>query len=245
MSDNTSAEKTATETETETETETPPEPDFPDLESVNEDADAWQDLSEEEQDAVLDEGLARLDGEKGEGHWRHLSDKAQRQTLAAIEQRRRSEDTDPDDLSETEKAMQAALRQTWTAELFDDDDGRPTIPFEVRELEQLEQDIVQDGFRMLISIQRAAEEAEEKGEDDINIDDIEHDSDFFDSVEAFENWLMAFLADVTMDDAYDEARWESGAGLVAGTRSELMGTIFLRYQDEEEQSRQFRNERGR
>lgn len=227
-------------TESDEATETPEAPDL----SVNQDAEAWQSLDADEQDAVLDEGLDRLTGKSGEGHWRHLSLRAQQKTVQAIE-RNRNRDIDEADLSPAEQAMREALSGTWTADLFDDDDDRPTIPFECRELEELEQDIVEDGFRMLVAIQEEAESVEDA--DDLSIEEIEHESEFFDSIEAFENWFFAFLGDVTQDEEFDEERFKSGAGLIAGTRTELMGELFLRYQDQETQANaeKFRNEPGR
>lgn len=194
------------------------------------DADAWQALDSDEQSEILDEGLARLKGDEGEGHWRHLSDAAQRQTLDAIEGRR-----DPDELSDAEAAMQEALEQTWTAELWDHSDDVPTVPLECRELSDQEQDIMTDGFQLLAAIDEQADDVDD-------IDDVAFDSEFFDSIGQFEDWLFAFLADITADDGFDEERFKTGHRLRSGTRQELLASIFFRYQEEAERAQKFRTE---
>lgn len=200
---------------------------------VMQDADAWQALDADDQDAILQEGLDDLKGERGEGHWRHLSAEAQQATRRAIER-------DDGDLSAAEEAMQAALDRSWTAECFADRDGQEAIPFECRELSEQEQDIMQDGFRMLVAIEQRVESMDDG--DGLSIDDVPVDSEFFDSIDTFEDWLMAFLADVTVADTFDEERFRTGAGLLAGTRGELLEAIFIRYNEEAENARKFRSE---
>jgi len=194
------------------------------------DADAWQALDRDEQDDFLDEGLARLKGDTGDGHWRHLSDSAQRQTTDAVEGQR----TD-DDLSEAEAAMQEALQTTWAADLWGHSDDIPTVPLECRELSDREQDIMTDGFRLMAAIDEQAEEADD-------LDDVAFDSEYFDSLAQFEQWLFAFLGDVTADDAFDEQRFETGTGLRSGTRQELLTAIFFRYEEEARNAQKFRTE---
>ncbi|MDT3434686.1 hypothetical protein [Haloarcula sp. 1CSR25-25] len=195
-----------------------------------EDAEAWQALSPAEQDEYLDEGLARLKGDRDEGHWRHLSASAQRETIDAIEGQQAD-----DDLSEAEAAMQAALTTTWTANLWEHADDVPTVPLECRELSDREQDIMTDGFRLMAAIDEQAQTAED-------LEAITFDSEYFDSLEQFECWLFAFLADVTDDRAFDEERFRTGAGLRSGTRQELLAAIFFRYEEEARNAQKFRTE---
>jgi len=191
------------------------------------DAAAWQALELDEQDAILSKGLADLKGETGSGHWRHLSADIQAETRRAIER-------DDAALSEAEAAMQEAVSQTWTAELFAAHDGVPTVPLPCRELSEREQQVLKDGFQLFDAIEDADGDAAE------TLDDIAADSEYFASVEQFEDWLLAFLADVVTDDAFDEARFRSGAGLRPGTRGGLLAEMVLRYEQEAERARKFR-----
>jgi hypothetical protein len=191
------------------------------------DAAAWQALDADEQDAILNEGLADLKGETGSGHWRHLSADIQAETRRAIER-------DDADLSEAEAAMREAVSQTWTAELFVANDDVPTVPLPCRELSEQEQQILMDGFQVFTAIEDA------EGDEVKTLDDADVDSEYFTSVEQFEDWLMAFLADVVTDDAFDEARFRSGAALRSGTRGELLAELVFRYQQEAERAEKFR-----
>jgi hypothetical protein len=192
------------------------------------DAAAWQALELDEQDAILSEGLADLTGATGSGHWRHLSADVQAETRRAIER-------DDAALSEAEAAMQEAVSQTWTAELFAAHDNVPTVPLPCRELSEREQQILMDGFQVFHAIEDQAD-----GPDDIDALDV--NAEYFDSIEQFEDWLLAFLGDVVTDDAFDETRFRSGAGLRSGTRGELLAELVFRYQQEAERAQKFRKE---
>jgi len=192
------------------------------------DAAAWQALDPDEQDAILGEGLADLKGETGSGHWRHLSADIQAEARRAIER-------DDADLSEAEAAMREAVSQTWTAELFVAHDDVPTVPLPCRELSEQEQQILRDGFQVFDAIENQADDPE-------TLEDIAVDSEYFTSIEQFEDWLMSFLADVVTGDGFDEERFSSGAGLRSGTRGELLAELVFRYQEEAERAQKFRME---
>lgn len=198
------------------------------------DADAWRALDREEQSDILDEGLANLAGDRGEGHWRHLSAHAKRETLDAIEGRTGpGTELDTEELSEAEAAMQAALDQTWTADLWAHTDDVPTVPIECRELSDQEQDIMTDGFRLMAALDEQADDVDD-------IDDVTFDSEFFDSLAQFERWLFAFLADVTTEEGFDEDRFRTGHRLRSGTRQELLSEVFFRYEEEARNAQKFR-----
>lgn len=196
-----------------------------------EDADAWTALSREEQSDILDEGLADLKGEQGSGAWRHLTETEQRDTIAAIEGQ---------ELSETERAMQAALEDTWTAEVFADLEDVPTVPFECRELSSEEQAVLKDALGLVQRVEAEAERLEDADEDDVV--SLEVDSEFFDSPTELDEFITWLLADVTVDDAFDEERFRTGRGLRSNTRRLLFLEIALRYQEEQQRALQFRRE---
>lgn len=200
------------------------------------DADAWQALPRETQSDILDEGLADLRGEKGSGAFRHLDEDDQAATVDAIERDPTpAAASDGGELSETERAMQAALEETWTAEVFADLEDVPTVPFECRELTSEEQDIIMDAGRLVMALQ---EDVEDEGD----LDDVEASSEHFDSAADLDGWLSAFLADVTVDDAFDEQRFRTGRGMRSNTRKLLFTRVFLRYREETERAVKFRTE---
>lgn len=202
-----------------------------------EDVDAFRDLSRDEQSAMLDDGLADLKGEHGSGAWRHLTDAEQRRTREAIER--------DDDLSETERAMQAALETTWTAALWAHDDDVPTVEFECRELSEEEQAAVQEMAGVIVSLEgRLGDidaDADEFDADDLP--DLDAESQYFASAADLENFVVWLLADVTVDDAFDEERFRTGHGLRSNTRTLLLSEIVYRYQEEQANAIKFRTDR--
>lgn len=205
------------------------------------DADAWKALSREEQSDILDEGVADLRGEAGDGAWRHLSDGEQSSTIGAIER-----DGGPPrggEPSETERAMQAALGETWTAEIFADLEDVPTVPFECRELDSREESLLQEAGQALMQIEdRVADLESEDVEDDIDLENIDLDTEHFSSSAEVEEWIPEFLADVTMDPSFDAERFRTGERLRPNTRRLLFIEVFLRYQEEAEKAIKFRAE---
>lgn len=196
-----------------------------------ESADAWTALSREEQSDILDAGLADLQGVQGTGAWRHLTEREQQDTVAAIEGR---------DLSETERAMQAALDDTWTADVFADLDDVPTVPFECRELSSEEQAVLKDALGLVQRVEAEAERLEDADEDDVVSIDV--DSQYFDDAGELDEFITWLLASVTIDDAFDEERFRTGRGLRSNTRRLLFLEIALRYQEEQQRALQFRRE---
>jgi len=198
-----------------------------------EDAEAFKALSREEQSALLDPGLDDLKGQHGSGAWRHLTDSEQRATIDAIEGR-------DGELSATERAMAEALEETWTAEVFAHDDSVPTVPFECRELDEEEQTVVQDLAQLMARL-----EADVAGLEDADADDIpslETSSQYFDTPADINEFIIWLLADVTVDDAFDEERFRTGRGLRSNTRALLLSEIFLRYQEEQTNALKFRTQ---
>jgi len=198
-----------------------------------EDADAWTALSHDEQSDILDEGLADLKGEQGSGAWRHLTDHEQRETVAAVEGR---------ELSETEQAMQAALDDTWTAEVFADLDDVPTVPFECRELSSEEQAVLKDALGLVQRLEAQADRLENADADDVASLDVGDSTEYFESAAELDEFITWLLASVTVDDAFDEERFRTGRGLRSNTRALLLSEIFLRYQEEQTNALKFRTQ---
>lgn len=207
-----------------------------------EDGEAWRDLSREEQSDMLDEGLDDLRGVSGDGDWRHLSDEKQRATVDAIE---RSDGGRPQRArSETERAMQAALDETWTAEIFADLDDVPTIPFECRELSSHEQDVIMDAFQAMQQLEDQAADLDEDEREAVAEDpgSLEFDAEHFNEPADLEDWVPELLGDVTVDDAFDAERFRTGERLRSNTRKLLFVEIVLRYEEEAENALKFRTE---
>lgn len=209
------------------------------------DADAWKALSHDEQSDVLDEGLADLRGEKGDGAWRHLDEREKAATVDAIERGDGCQPVPDRELSETERAMQAALEETWTADVFADLDDVPTVPFECRELDASEQQILKEAFGAMAQIEAQGEDLTEDELEDL--DDLEDalniDTEHFQSADDLEEWITWLLGDVTVDDAFDQERFQTGRGLRTNTRKLLFLEIFMRYHEESERAMKFRSER--
>lgn len=204
------------------------------------DAEQWTALSREEQSAALDEGLADLKGEQGDGAWRHRSEREQRATIAAIE--RDADAGRQPEPSDAERAMRAALEQTWTATIFDHDDAIPTVPIECRELTGAEQAKLQEAGRIMMAL----EERVEAADGDVEIDDLEAidiDSDHFDRVGDLDDWIPELLGDVVVAEEFDAERFRTGERLRSNTRRELFMELFFRYEEEIQRAQEFRTER--
>jgi hypothetical protein len=195
------------------------------------DADAWQALDRDDQDDLLSAGVADLQGTRGSGSWRHLTDSEQEATIAAIEDR---------ELSATERAMADALSETWTAELWAHDDSIPTVPFECRELSAEEQAVVQDMAGLITRLEGQLADLAEADADDIP--DLDTESQYFESAADLNEFIEWLLADVTVDDAFDEERFRTGRGLRPNTQSLLLAEIVFRYEEEQANALKFRAE---
>ena len=198
-----------------------------------EDREAFEALSHDEQADLLAPGLEDLKGKTGSGAWRHLTDSEQRATVDAIEGRER-------ELSATERAMQEALDETWTAELWAHDDDVPTVPFECRELSAEEQAVVQDLAGLMARLEGQLAGMAEADADDIP--DLDTTSQYFETPQGIEEFILWLLADVTVDDAFDEERFRTGRGLRSNTRTLLLQEIVFRYQEEQANALKFRTE---
>jgi hypothetical protein len=207
------------------------------------DAEQWTSLSRDEQSAALDAGLADLRGDQGDGAWRHRSEQEQRATIAAIE-RDADAGSQATPVSDAERAMQAALEQPWTAEIFRHDDAIPTVPFECRELTGAEQAKLQEAGRIMMSL----EERVEAAAGDADLDDLEAvdiDSEHFDEVSDLDDWIPELLGDVVVADEFDAERFRTGERLRSNTRRELFMELFARYEEEIQRAQEFRQESSR
>lgn len=172
------------------------------------DADEWQDLSSDEQSEILQQGLEDEHGdEPGVGEiprWEDTDDVSQKQTLAAIE---------------------GALEETWTALLFEDS-PRPTIPFEVRELSEAEQDEMMEWVQVFGRLQQAEAESVEDLRDEVaDADEI------MDRLDEFEPWMESYLAEITDGSTFDD-EWWAAADYPGGTRLALFEEVIERYEDQ-------------
>lgn len=208
------------------------------------DAEAWKDLSREEQSDLLDEGLQDLKGESDGDAWRHLSDTEQAETISAIE---RDGGRPPEELSDTERAMQEALQETWTVEIFADLEDVPTVPFECRELDAKEQSKLMEAGQAVLQVEQSLGDLDDVDEDDLDdaeFGGIDLDLEHFDSADDLNEWIPRFLASVTEDAAFDAERFRTGERMRTNTRRLLFIEIFLRYQEEVDRAIKFRTESG-
>jgi hypothetical protein len=200
-----------------------------------EDAEVWRALDHEEQSAILDEGLADLRGETDGDSFRHLDDGAKAATLDAIER----------PPSETERAMQAALEETWTAKVFEGLEDVPTVPFECNPLTASQKARLDEFMGLFARLGDAAAGAATAADVEADVDALSfEDSEHFDSPADAESWFADFLEEITADDAFDADRWRTGRGLRDGTRSELLAAIYTHAQEEAERAMKFRTESG-
>lgn len=198
-----------------------------------EDAEAWQALGRDEQSAMLDEGLADLRGDTGGEEFRHLDEQTQEETVAAVER---------GGLSETERAMQAALEETFTVEVFGELEDVPTVPFECRPLSTPQQERLDEAMQFLATIEGTAD-ADSAADVDVGQMAVDN-SDHFDTAADVEAWLPEFLAAVTTDDAFDTDRWREGRSIRSGTREQLLIELYIHHHEETERAIKFRAESG-
>lgn len=172
------------------------------------DADEWSSLSRDEQSEFLQQGLESEHGDvPGVGEiprWEDTDEVTQKQTLAAIE---------------------GALDETWTALLFEDS-ARPTIPFEVKELSESEQDEMMEWMQVFGRLEQA--EAESVEELRAEVDDAD---EIMDRLEEFEPWMGSYLAQITTGETFD-AEWWAAADYPGGTRLALFEEVIQRYEDQ-------------
>lgn len=204
------------------------------------DRDEWEALDRDEQGAVLGEGLDRLKDED-DGEFRRLPDSAKRATVDAIER-------DADALSDTERAMQAALEQTWTARIFEDLDDVPTVPFECRELTAAEKSKLDEAGRVVMALERGIEDLDVDDADEVHLNDLEGidiDSEHFQTPDDTETFIVELLGSITTDEGFDAERFRTGDRLRPNTRQLLFLEVFLRYDEESERAVKFRTEQRR
>lgn len=185
--------------------------------------DAYRELSRDEQRDLLDAGFEAQQPDPTE----------HRKAFRALERARQESYRVSDDMSETEQAMAEALQQTWTANLFEALEDHPTVPFEMRRLPESVRALATEVAEILY-VGEGAETEEE-------LEELVADSSFG-SADALDEWLPEFLAFATMDESYDAERFETGRGMVEGTRKHLLLEIYLREQEDIETVAKFRAE---
>lgn len=172
------------------------------------DADEWSSLSRDEQSEILQEGLQTEHGdEPGVGaipRWEDTDEVTQKQTLAAIE---------------------GALDETWTALLFEDE-PRKTVPFEVRELSEAEQDEMMEWVQVFGRLEQA--QADSVEELRAEVDDAD---EIMGRLEEFEPWMESYLAQITDGSTFD-VEWWAAADYPGGTRLALFEEVIQRYEDQ-------------
>lgn len=170
------------------------------------DSDEWQQLSNDEQRDILQQGFEEeLGREPGVGEiprWEDTDEVTQEQTLAAIE---------------------GALDETWTALLFDDE-PRKTVPFEVRELSEADQDELLEWMQVFGQLEQAEADSVEELRDEI--DDAD---ELMGRLDQFESWMTGFLAEITTGEAFD-SDWWAAADFPGGTRIALFEAVVERYE---------------
>lgn len=180
--------------------------------------DEWQAISRDEQREVLQEGLQQeLGDEPGVGEvprWDTVDEVTQEQTLAAIE---------------------GALDESWTARAFEDS-PKQTVPFEMRQLTEAQQDDVLEWVQVFAALHGAdAESVDELRDQMDNADEV------IEKLDDFNSWANGFLAEITVGDRFDAAWWASGDA-PSGTRLELFEGVLERYEGQISGSKSFRGE---
>lgn len=191
---------------------------------------AYHALDVDQQRDLLDEGF-----ERQRPDWEKRTRAEQSRAFKALRGAEAESVEVSDDMSETERAMQEALQDTRTAHLFEDLENTPTVPFELRRIPSDVRDIVDEVGGIIHSGE--AIESEEDLEDLI-------EASSFQDMDDINDWIVAFLEWVTVDPAFDAERFESGHGMVEGTRKHLMLDIYLHQQEDIQRVAEFRTERA-
>lgn len=190
-----------------------------DTSAIN-DPEEWESLSHEEQSEILQEGYDKAENTNGTGgddrdipDWEEVDEVSQEQTLAAL---------------------QGALEETWTAKVFEQDDDQRTIPFEICQMTEEQQDSVTEWMEVFA-------ELEESGVDSLDeIDDLDQAGDILDTLDEFDPWLNQFLADLSVGETFTVDWWSDGTKLPAGTKLQLFFKIFGRHQEQSKNTQSFR-----
>jgi hypothetical protein len=188
--------------------------------------DEWEDLDNSEQadelvGAMQDRNVSGS-GDADVDDWDEVDDDQQADTMAAIEQ---------------------SLSETWTAETFADDEDTTTIPFEMFQLSEGQQEAVMDRVQLIAEVEEAGQQADAASADELR-EELGDDADsIFESLGEVEDWLDEFLADVTAGERFDRAWWADHDNYPAGQRMALFMEMVERYQSRLEGSQSFRGER--
>lgn len=181
-------------------------------------ADDWRNLSVDEQRAVLDEGAAERD-ETDVRDWDAIDDATQEDTLAAIEQ---------------------SMGETWVARAFADTDDT-TIPVEIYQLTESQQDAVLDNAQLFAEVEQAGAASGATTADELEAELGTDATAMFDSLDEVETWLNEFLGDVTVGEKFTAEWWRTG-DYPAGLRMALFVAMVNRYQSQLEGAQSFRPE---
>lgn len=186
-----------------------------DTSAIN-DPEEWKSLSAEEQSEILQEGYEQTQNSGSEGdipNWEEVDEVSQEQTLAAL---------------------QGALDETWTAKVFEGDGSKRTIPFEMNQMTEEQQDSVTEWMEVFA-------ELEESGVDDLDeLEDLDQAGEILDTLDEFDPWLDQFLADLSDGEQFTAEWWEDGSMLPAGTKLQLFFNVFGRYQEQSQNTQSFR-----
>lgn len=121
--------------------------------------------------------------------------------------------------------LEGKLEETWQAVIMDD------VVVECYQLSEAQMDEVWEWAELVFEVDSGAEE-----------DPEEVDDDLIDELGEMEEWLITFLADLTASDEMDEDYWESGERFPKGTRLDLFMEVFIKHQEDIEQTQSFRQE---
>lgn len=189
------------------------------------DPEAWHELSHDEQS----DALAAKHEEESRVHDDGIRD------FDAID-----EPTQQDTLD----AIQQSLDETWTAECFAFDSDAPTVPFEVVELTEGQQDTVEERAQLIAQVEELGQQDGIETADDIKAELGDDAAELFDSLDELDDWLNQFLADITTGSKFDSVWWAAG-DYPAGLRTELLSETFMRYHERSEAAQSFRQNRTR
>lgn len=173
-------------------------------------AEGWEQLDDEERDDLLHEKMEEM----GTGQ----------QT---------SQGEEVMDLEEKESAvakLQAVSQKTREAVITI---RGADIPIPVETLDESQQEAVREKIQVIFSVDDLQET-----EDVEDVDDL--DDDTLEQLDDLDEWLNEFLAEVTVEEEMDQAYWEAGEGIPAGTKYLLFFDVAEHMMEEMEQVGSFR-----
>ena len=153
------------------------------------------------------------------------------------------DDVDDETAADTLAAIEQSLEETWTASAFEDDRSTTTIPVEMYQLSEGQQEAVMDRVQLIAQVEQAGQQSGAETAEELQDELGDEAAEMFDSLGEIEDWLDEFLADVSASDALDRNWWGDHDNYPGGLRMALFMIMVERYQDRLEGAQSFRGQR--